>query len=111
MQIKIGKKHENQRGKKLSQPDLFPMKLQDDVLEWKIAVNYDCPTNKFILTINDEPFDGMPYLAELTHHAPQNIEKGYIKLNGEELHSGWTQFTGNTIFDWLSKIDQPTTDI
>ena len=32
-------------------------------------------------------------------------------LNGEELHSGWTQFTGDTILDWLSKLDQPTTDI
>ena len=32
-------------------------------------------------------------------------------LNGEELHRGWTQFTGDTILDWLSKLDQPTTDI
>ena len=87
------------------------MKVQDDELEWKISFSYDASTNKFILFVNDKPFDDMPYLAELTHHVPQNIEKGYIKLNGEELHSGWTQFTGDTILDWLSKLDQPTTDI
>ena len=50
------------------------MKVQDDELEWKISFSYDASTDKFILFVNDKPFDDMPYLAELTHHAPQNIE-------------------------------------
>ena len=87
------------------------MKVQDDDLHWKISFDYDALTNKFILLINDEPFDGMPYLAELTHHVPQNIEKGEITINGKKLHQGWTQFTDVTILEWLSQLDEPTTDI
>ena len=82
---------------KLSQLDLFPLKVQDDELEWKISLNYDLFSRKFILLINDEPFDGMPYLAELTFFSPQNIEKGIIELNDTVLHSGWTQYNADTI--------------
>ena len=71
--------------------------MKDDELEWKIALNYDASTDKLLLFINDEPFDGMPYLAELTFRSPQNIELGTITLNGDELHSGWTQYNADTI--------------
>ena len=64
-----------------------------------------------MLFINGQPFDGMPYLAELTFRSPQNIEKGTIKLNDKELHSGWTQYNADTIDDWKSKLDEPTTDV
>ena len=110
MQLKTRKKHEQRRGK-LSQPGLFPLKVQDDELEWKISLNYDLSSENFILLINDEPFDGMPYLAELTFMSPQNIEEGTITLNGEKLHEGWTQYTADTISDWRSKLDEPTTDV
>ena len=37
--------------------------------------------------------------------------RGTIKLNGKELHSGWAQCSAETIYEWLSKLDQPTTDV
>ena len=87
------------------------MKVQEDELEWKISLNYDVSSGKFILLINDQPFDGLPYLAELTFRNPQNIERGTITLNGEELHEGWTQYTADTLSDWRSTLDEPTTDV
>ena len=53
----------------------------------------------------------MPYLAELPHRYAQNIKEGVIKLNGKLLHSGWTQVNADTFYEWLSKLDEPTTDV
>ena len=47
--------------KKLTQPGVFPIRLQDDELQWKVAMYYDVGTEKFILHINEQPFDQMPY--------------------------------------------------
>ena len=68
------------------------MKVQEDELEWKISLNYDVSSGKFILFINDEPFDGMPYLVELTHKSSQNIEYGAIMFNELAVHDGWAQY-------------------
>ena len=60
--------------KNLSSPDIFPIKLQDDVLNWKVSLGYHLPTNAFILHINDVPFLAMPYQASVILEGPQNIE-------------------------------------
>ena len=63
--------------------------MQDDELKWKISLNYDVHTDTFILHINDLPFLGMPYQAEVTPEGPQNIECGSIKLNEVQVHDGF----------------------
>ena len=68
--------------KKLSAPDTFPLKLQDNIMQWKLALYYDVESGKFLLVINDKAFLGMPYKASLSPPGPQNIERGTIKLNG-----------------------------
>ena len=85
--------------------------MQEDDLQWKILLDYDASTDKINLLINDKPFDDMPYLAEITHKSPQNIEDGTITLNGKVLHSGWMQCNFDTISDWISSLEHPTTDI
>ena len=47
--------------KKLSQPGVFPIMVQDDELQWKVSLNYDASTNQLVLNINDRPFISMPY--------------------------------------------------
>ena len=39
--------------KKLSQPGIFPLKLQDDELQWNIKLDYDVQSDVLILHIND----------------------------------------------------------
>ena len=98
--------------KNLSSPGIFPIRLQDDVLGWKLSVHYHLPTNVFGLTINDLPFLGMPYQAQLILKGPQNIRGGLIELNGVQVHEGWAQFTAHTIDEWFSRNDsQPTTNL
>ena len=63
--------------------------MQDDELGWKISLNYDVQTATFILPINDLPFLGMPYQAEVTPEGPQNIIGGSIKLNEVLVHEGF----------------------
>ena len=74
--------------KKLTQSDLFPVKLQDDELNWKITLNYDTETDAFLLHINGVSFLQMPFQSEVNLEGPQNIERGTIKLNGVEVHTG-----------------------
>ena len=82
-------------------------------MQWKIALDYDAETDNFVLHINDEPYLGMPYQAEVTPEGPQNIEAGIIKLNEVQVHDGWTQYTSDTVKEWREDHDllQPTTDI
>ena len=67
--------------RKLTEPGVFPLKLQDSETQWKIAVFYDVGTDQFALTINDIPFPLLPYQAEVLAQGPRNIEGGKIKLN------------------------------
>ena len=98
--------------KKLSQPGLFPLKLQDDELDWKISLNYEASSDKMILYINDEPFLDMPFQADVTPKGPMNILSGSIRLNGKEIHRGWSQWNDDIALGWLAELEnQPTTDI
>ena len=82
------------------------------MLNWKVSLGYDLPTNAFILHINDVPFLAMPYQASVILKGPQNITLGVISLNGTEVHSGWTQYKADTVYDWRKQSNlQPTTDI
>ena len=62
--------------KKLSAPGIFPLKLQDNILQWKLALYYNVESGSFLLAINDKAFLGMPYKATLAPPGPQNIEAG-----------------------------------
>ena len=81
-------------------------------MEWKVALSYYVPADKFSLTINDILFDGMPFQAEVTPEGPQNIEKGLIKLNNEQVHKGFGQYEHDTFVNYVvSEGLLPTTDI
>ena len=75
--------------KKLSTPGVFPIKLQDDELQWKISLGYDVPSDSFNLRINDLHFLQMPYQAEIRLNGPQNIDDATITLNGVEVLNGF----------------------
>ena len=75
--------------KKLTDPSMFPLKIQIPEVEWKVAMSYYVPADKFSLTINNLPFDSMPFQAEVTPEGPQNIERGLIKLNDVQVHTGF----------------------
>ena len=49
---------------------MFPLKIQIPEVEWKVAMSYYVPADKFVLTINDIPFDGMPFQAEVNPEGP-----------------------------------------
>ena len=76
-------------GKKLSQSGLFPIRLVNDDLNWKLCLNYDLRNEIFLLQINDIFFLDMPIQSEVNPKGPQNIQFGAIKLNGEEVNSGF----------------------
>ena len=78
-----------------------------------MLVSYDLPKNVFDLSINDLPFSGMPYQAQVILQGPQNITCGEIILNDVQVHEGWVQFSVDyTIDEWISEIDkEPITDI
>ena len=59
--------------KKLTHSGLFPVKLQDGELNWKIVLHYDTLTNSFPLQINGVYFLQMPLQSELNPEGPQNI--------------------------------------
>ena len=56
--------------KKLSDPGTFPLKLQDNLLSWKLSLYYDMQADQFILHVNDIPFLKMPYQAEVSPSGP-----------------------------------------
>jgi len=112
LQLKFGKNKQIARGK-LSKPSLFPMKLQHDLLNWKVSLQYVVDGDKFILLINDKPFLSLPFKANATSAEPMNVEEGTIKLNGVQVHDGWCMWTEDTIVGWyrLAADLQPTTEI
>ena len=71
---------------------MFPVSLWDEEFEWKIQVNYDVPKDTFLLAINDIAFLSMPYQRDIIPNGPQNIEKGLIILDGDEVSKGFIQF-------------------
>ena len=101
--------------KTLTDPGVFPLMLEDGDLQWKILLDYDGQRDEFNLSINDQPFHALPYLADLAPSGPQNMTGGYIKLNQvqvTDICSGFNQITSGTVEKWckLKKL-QPTTDI
>ena len=77
-----------------------------------MVLSYCVPVDKFALAINDLPFHGMPFQAEVTPEGPQNIESGLIKLNDEQVHTGFGQYEPETFLRYaLSEELLPTTDI
>ena len=62
-------KHDSYR-KKLSQPGIFPMQLINDQLSWKLSLDYDFPSDKFLLYINGKAFLELPYQAEVIPTGP-----------------------------------------
>jgi len=90
------------KGKNLNQPGVFPLKLQDAELGWKLFLNYDVEGDFFILFINEEAFLGLPFQAELAPSGPQNIEKGTIMLNQVKIHEKFAQYYASIFDDWLA---------
>ena len=92
---------------------MFPLKLQDDELNWKLSLSYVVEGDKFLLFINDIPFLALPFKADVTSAGPMNIEGGIIKLNDAHVHRGWAQFTPGTVTRWYQDANdlQPTTKI
>ena len=82
---------------------MFPIVLQDNELQWKLAVEYDAQKEVFILCINGRAFLTLPHKASLATPVPQNIEQGEIKLNGVEVHSGFIQYTEDTFHEWFDE--------
>ena len=68
------------------------------------------PNDALLLTVNDIAFFSMPYQADIIPNGPQNIDQGWIELNGEKVNDGFIQY-----FDFVDRVfDQnrePTTDI
>ena len=59
--------------KKHTQSGLFPVKLQDDELNWKIILNYAALKDAFLLAINGVSFPEMPLQTEVNKEGHQNI--------------------------------------
>ena len=99
--------------KKLNNPALFPLKLQDDELQWKLTLSYAVEADKFLLFINDIPFLALPFKADVTSAELMNIEQGSIKLNDVQVHEGWGQCTPYTNKLWYQEAAdlQLTTEI
>ena len=89
--------------KKLSAPGTFPLKLQDNIMQWKLALYYEVESGNFLLIINDKAFLSMPFKASLSPTGPKNIEQGYITLNGVEVHSGFAQCTAGMMAEWCAE--------
>ena len=79
------------------------MKLQDDELQWKLALNYDVENGNFVLFINNKAFLSMLYKSSLAPPVSQNIETGIIMLNGVKVHRGYTQYTAGLLGEWCDK--------
>ena len=47
--------------KSLSDPGLFPLRMQDYELGWKLSLDYIVQTDKFLLYINGIAFQSYPY--------------------------------------------------
>ena len=82
---------------------MFPLILQDGETSWKIAIFYIVSTDEFALTINNIPFPLLPYQAEVIAQGPRNIESGNITLNEIQVHQGFTEYTADTIVEWVAE--------
>ena len=82
---------------------MFPLKLQDDKLQWKLAVCYYVQMDEFVLHINGRAFLTLPYKASLANPCPMNIENGFIYLNGVIVHERYTQYTEDTFYEWCDQ--------
>ena len=88
------------------------MKLQDGQLNWKVILNYAVLRDAFLLDVNGVSFSEMPLQTEVNKEGPQNIIQGRIILNGQEVHSGFVQYTADTFEEMHSEIEyEPVTDI
>lgn len=67
----------------------------------------------FSLHVNDLSFVGMPYQAQVILNGPQNItDHSEIFLDSVQVHSGWTQYTADTIEEWFeANNSEPATDL
>ena len=98
--------------KNLSQAGVFPLRLQDDDLRWKLALDYDVPGDTFLLFIDGLAFMHMPLRAVVAPTGAQNIEDGEIWLNGVEVHEVYTPFNYGTVQWWLKEHKlEPITEI
>ena len=79
--------------------------MQDDKLQWKLALDYDVKNGNFVLYINDKAFLSLPYKASLAPPGPQNIEMGTIELNGVQVHKGYAQYTTDLLDKWCSELN------
>ena len=60
--MQLGKNKAITRGKKLTNPSLFPVVLQSDELSWKLwLAAYDFEEETFLLCINNVPFLELQY--------------------------------------------------
>ena len=75
-------------------------------------MNYATLTDAFLLDINGISFPKMPLQTEVNPEGAQNIERGTIMLNGEEVLEGWVQYTADKFDEMHSVIEyEPVTDI
>ena len=93
------------KGKNLSQAGVFPLRLQDDDLRWKLSLDYKVPYDTFLLFIDGLAFMNMPLRAVVAPSGAQNIEHGFIKLNevGVRVYKDYTPLNNDTVFWWLSE--------
>ena len=71
--------------KKLTDPGLFPIRLRNDELDWKLFLDYVVEEDKFLLFINDLPYLLLPFKANVSSNVPMHISGGSIKLNDDEV--------------------------
>ena len=83
--MSLGKSKTEVKGKRLTDPALFPITLQARDPDWKLRFGYDQEKAMFTLAINGVPFLLLPYQATTEPQGPQNIESGQITLNGTEI--------------------------
>ena len=92
IQLKFGKTKQMARGK-LNKPNMFPITLQHETLNWKVSLQYELDGDNFVLFINEKPFLAYHFKANASSPEAMIIEGGQIKINGVEVHSGrciWT---------------------
>ena len=89
LELRLYKNKVHVTGKKLSQSGLFPIRLVNDDLNWKLCLNYDLRNEIFLLQINDISFLDMPIQSEVNPKGPQNICCGAIEFNEKVVNDGF----------------------
>ena len=49
------------KGKRLTEPGLFPINIKVDDLRWKLTLGFDKMRDSFLLWVNGEAFLMLPY--------------------------------------------------